>query len=97
MLSSNKQEEIKLFNPLTQNLKPKTGEKNNNKNSQKKITINCDNKKEKEKNIIIDEPLRKDAQTQTEDIFFKMHGSYFAGEYPILQSKLNRNFFLLKK
>ena len=84
--------EIKLFNPLTQNLKPKTEEKNNNKNSQKKITINCDNKKEKEKNIIIDEPLRKDAQTQTEDIFFKMHWSYFAGEYPILQSKLNRNF-----
>ena len=94
--------EIKLFNPLTQNLKPQTGEKKNDKKSQKKIIINCNNTKkekeqkeklEKEKMVnFITEPPRKDAQTQTEDIFFKMHWSYFAGEYPILQSKLGNRF-----
>jgi hypothetical protein len=97
--------EIKLFNPLTQNLKPQTGDKNEKKNDkkyQKKIIINCNNsKKEKEQKEKIEkekipnfitEPPRKDAQTQTEDIFFKMHWSYFAGEYPILQSKLGNRF-----
>ena len=96
--------EIKLFNPLTQNLKPQTGDKNDKK-PQKKIIINCNNTKkvekeqkekiEKEKTPnFITEPPRKDAQTQTEDIFFKMHWSYFAGEYPILQSKLGNRMMI---
>lgn len=38
---------------------------------------------------------RKDEGTQTEEIFFKMHWSYFAGEYPIkvgrIHSQMNCN------
>ena len=35
--------------------------------------------------------------TQTEEIFFKMHWSYFAGEYPIIQSKIGKTDLMSEK
>ena len=99
--------EIKLFNPLTQILKVTLNEQKNEKKLPQKIIINCDNTKkekvikEKEKNEkennILNAPPRKDAMTQTEEIFFKMHWSYFAGEYPIIQSKIWKKELMSEK
>ena len=84
--------EIKLFKP---NQNPKPQQQDNKlltkSKSMAKISIKC-----KEINENVQTPLskddanpnRKDAETQTEEIFFKMHWSYFAGDYPILQAKL---------
>ena len=90
----NETTEIKLYNPLKVNPKPPEPKSLIKSKSTSKIQINCDNKpKEKEvpprvkKEEEPPEPTRKDAETQTEEIFFKMHWSYFAGDYPILQGK----------
>ena len=92
--SMNETTEIKLYNPLKVNPKPPEPKSLIKSKSTSKIQINCDNKpKEKEvppgvkKEEEPPEPTRKDAETQTEEIFFKMHWSYFAGDYPILQGK----------
>jgi hypothetical protein len=89
--------DIKLYNPLNANNnaikeKPKTSEKV--EKIVKKIIINCDNNNnlvtpKKEENV---DPLKRDIGTQTEEIFFKMHWSFFAGDYKILQAKNNNNF-----
>ena len=93
--------DIKLYNPLNVNNinnnvikeKPKTNEKIEKKIN--KIIINCNNNNnlittKKEENT---DPLKKDVGTQTEEIFFKMHWSFFAGDYKILQAKNNNNKF----
>ena len=90
--------DIKLYNPLNVNNnvikeKPKTSEKIEKKVN--KIIINCNNNNnnnlittKKEENV---DALKKDVGTQTEEIFFKMHWSFFAGDYKILQAKNNNN------
>ena len=90
VLNDNKQE-IKLFKPNNQPPKPQEPKLLNKSKSVAKITIKC---KETNDNppppVCKDEIImsnKKDAQTQTEEIFFKMHWSYFAGDYPILQGK----------
>ena len=61
-----------------------------------KIQINCKDTKTVDKDAPSppvpkekDEPPsnKRDAETQTEEIFFKMHWSHFVGDYPILQGK----------
>jgi hypothetical protein len=88
--------EIKLFKP-NQNAKSQQQQQDNKlltkSKSMAKISIKC-----KEINDNIQSPPlskedincsnKKDAETQTEEIFFKMHWSYFAGDYPILQAKV---------
>jgi hypothetical protein len=61
--------------------------------AQAKIIINCLNEKNKKSNAnqteqhVLTDPSMKDDFTQTEEIFFKMHWSYFTGKYKILQCR----------
>ena len=53
-----------------------------------KIAIKCKETNENQITRIVKDKkhvIRKDAETQTEEIFFKMHWSYFVGDYVILQ------------
>ena len=65
-----------------------------------KIVINCNTKlKKNQKKInLITDPNMKSEYTQTEEIFFKMHWSYFSGQYKIIDCgprliTTNRNYF----
>ena len=86
--------EIKIFKP---NQNTKSQIQDNNKlltksKSMTKISIKCKEINENVHSQLSKEDNncsnRKDAETQTEEIFFKMHWSYFAGDYPILQAKV---------
>ena len=83
--------DIELFNPLKEAAKKLEEEKKKKKNAAK-IFINCNITKKI--NIIqkpmVTDPNMKHEYTQTEEIFFKMHWSYFAGQYKIMQFKKNR-------
>ena len=63
--------------------------------TQAKIIINCLNDRNKKNNAnqmqqpVLTDPSMKDDYTQTEEIFFKMHWSYFTGKYKILQCRKN--------
>ena len=98
--------DIELFNPIKEAAKRLEEEKRKKNKSSSKIVINCNidkNKKiEKNQQPIFTDPNMKNAYTQTEEIFFKMHWSYFTGQYKILSSKSkiippNNNYFGLSQ
>ena len=65
----------------------------NNHNNNKEITINNIKTNTNNKDIIINNHLI-DSQTQTEQIFFKMHWTYFLGTYNIITPKINYKNYL---
>ncbi len=90
--------DIELFNPLKEAAKKLEEEKR--KKSKSKIVINCNNtdklKKMLRKQVIMTDTNMKNAYTQTEEIFFKKHWSFFSGQYKILSCNrfnfLNNNY-----
>ena len=104
--NKNRDLDIELFNPIKEAAKRLEEEKRKKNKSSSKIVINCNidkNKKiEKNQQPIFTDPNMKNAYTQTEEIFFKMHWSYFTGQYKILSSKSkiippNNNYFGLSQ
>ena len=99
--NKNRDLDIELYNPLKEAAK-KLEEEKKKKNKNSKIIINCNNN-DKIKKIIKQqtaptEPNTKNEYTQTEEIFFKMHWSYFKDQYKIMSCNrkwplLNRNNF----
>ena len=88
--NKNRDLDIELFNPFKEAAK-KLEEEKRKKSKNSKIIINCNNSNEKNKKInkpqiIPTEPGMKNEYTQTEEIFFKMHWSYFSGQYKIMSS-----------
>ena len=86
--------DIELFNPLKETARKLEEEKKKKINkTQAKIIINCINDKNKKNNSnqvqqpVLTDPSMKDDYTQTEEIFFKMHWSYFAGKYKIINCR----------
>jgi hypothetical protein len=86
--------DIELYNPLKEAAKKLQEEKR--KKGKSKIIINCNNseklKKIIRKQVILTDTNMKNEYTQTEEIFFKKHWSYFSGQYKILSC--NRMNFL---
>ena len=84
--NKNRDLDIELFNPIKEAAKKLEEEKR--KKSKSKIIINCNNIEKIKKMIkqptIPKEPSTKNEYTQTEEIFFKMHWTYFSGQYKIL-------------
>ena len=80
----NKDINIELFNPIKEAAK-KLEEERKKKLNASKIIINCNNISNK---IALQNLYSntKNEYTQTEDIFFKMHWSYFAGQYKIIDA-----------
>ena len=94
----NRDLDIELFNPLKEAAKRQEEEKKKKNKNPTKIVINCNDKNKK--NVPIPQPMLTDSNmkneyTQTEEIFFKMHWSYFTGQYKIVSCKrrglLNNN------
>ena len=86
--NNNNRQEIKLFKPNNKPLKQLEIKAINKSKSMSKIAIKCKETTENQITKIIKDKkdiIRKDAETQTEEIFFKMHWSYFVGDYVILQ------------
>ena len=86
----NRDLDIELFNPLKEAAKRQEEEKKKKKQNATKIVINCNDKNKR--NNQIQQPLLTDSNmkneyTQTEEIFFKMHWSYFTGQYKIVSCK----------
>ena len=84
--NKNRDLDIELFNPLKEAAK-KLEEEKRKKNKNSKIIIKCNNEKIKKiikQQITPTEPNTKNEYTQTEEIFFKMHWSYFKDKYTIL-------------
>ena len=86
----NRDLDIELFNPLKEAAKRQEEEKKKKKQKATKIVINCNDKNKR--NNQIQQPLLTDSNmkneyTQTEEIFFKMHWSYFTGQYKIVSCK----------
>ena len=89
--NKNRDLDIELFNPIKEAAKKLEEEKKRKNKSATKIIINCNsdkNKKiEKMQQPLFTDPNMKNEYTQTEEIFFKMHWSYFTGQYKILTCK----------
>ena len=89
--NKNRDLDIELFNPLKEAARRLEEEKKKKNKSSTKIVINCNidkNKKnEKTEQPLLTDPNMKHEYTQTEEIFFKMHWSYFTGQYKILNCK----------
>ena len=86
--NKNRDLDIELFNPIKEAAK-KLEEEKKKKLKNPKIIINCNNANDKNKKnlkqqTIMTDPNMKNEYTQTEEIFFKMHWSYFSGQYKIL-------------
>ena len=84
--NKNRDLDIELFNPMKEAAK-RLEEEKRKKNKNSKIIINCNNEKIKtiiKQQITPTEPNTKNEYTQTEEIFFKMHWSYFNGQYKIM-------------
>ena len=86
--NKNRDLDIELFNPIKEAAK-KLEEEKKKKLKNPKIIINCNNandknKKNQKQQTIMTDPNMKNEYTQTEEIFFKMHWSYFSGQYKIL-------------
>ena len=82
--------DIELFNPLKEAAKRQEEEKKKKKQNATKIVINCNDKNKKNNQIqqpLLTDSNMKDEYTQTEEIFFKMHWSYFTGQYKIVSCK----------
>ena len=98
--NKNRDLNIELFNPLKEAAR-RLEEEKKKKNKNLKIVINCNTKLKKNQNKInlITDPNMKSEYTQTEEIFFKMHWSYFSGQYKIMSCSkfgnfVNNNFLL---
>ena len=90
----NRDLDIELFNPMKETARRLEEERKKKMNkTPAKIIINCINDKNKKNNAnqiqqpVLTDPSMKDDYTQTEEIFFKMHWSYFTGKYKILQCR----------
>ena len=92
--NKNRDLDIELFNPLKE--AKKLEEEKKKKLKSPKIIINCNFLDKKKQNIkqqtIMTDPNMKNEYTQTEEIFFKMHWSYFSGQYKILSCKKKNNY-----
>ena len=90
--NKNRDLNIELFNPLKEAAR-RLEEEKKKKNKNLKIVINCNTKlKKNQKKInLITDPNMKSEYTQTEEIFFKMHWSYFSGQYKIMSSNILGN------
>ena len=91
----NKDLNIELFNPLKEAARRLEEEKKRKLNAAK-IVINCNNTNKV--NIQNLSSNTKNEYTQTEEIFFKMHWTYFSGQYKIIDCgpRLiynNKNYF----
>ena len=105
--NKNRDLDIELFNPIKEAARRLEEEKRKKNKSSTKIVINCNldkNKKnEKIQQSLMTDPNMKSEYTQTEEIFFKMHWSYFTGQYKILSCKTrgtlpnNINYFGLSQ
>ena len=98
--NKNRDLDIELFNPIKEAARRLEEEKKKKNKSSTKIVINCNNEKnkkiEKIQQTLFTDPNMKNEYTQTEEIFFKMHWSYFTGQYKILTCKsrgMNNNYF----
>ena len=95
--NKNRDLDIELFNPIKEAAK-KLEEEKKKKIKNTKIIINCNFKariSRKRNNIVTDSNMKSE-YTQTEEIFFKMHWTYFSGQYKIMScnkfpSYLNNN------
>ena len=95
--NKNRDLDIELFNPIKEAAK-KLEEEKKKKIKNTKIIINCNFKtrlSRKRQNIVTDSNMKSE-YTQTEEIFFKMHWTYFSGQYKIMScnkfpSYLNNN------
>ena len=76
----NKDLNIELFNPIKEAARRLEEEKKKKLNAAK-IVINCNNNRINLQNI---NNNTKEDYTQTEEIFFKMHWTYFSGQYKII-------------
>ena len=83
--NKNRDLDIELFNPIKEAAK-KLEEEKKKKIKNTKIIINCNFKtrlSRKRQNILTDSNMKSE-YTQTEEIFFKMHWTYFSGQYKIM-------------
>ena len=90
----NKDLNIELFNPIKE-AQRRLEEERKKKLAAAKIVINCNNNKINLQNL---NSNTKNEYTQTEEIFFKMHWTYFAGQYKIIDCgprliTSNKNYF----
>ena len=90
----NKDLNIELFNPIKE-AQRRLEEERKKKLNAAKIVINCNNNKINLQNL---NSNTKNEYTQTEEIFFKMHWTYFAGQYKIIDCgprliTNNKNYF----
>ena len=90
----NKDLNIELFNPIKE-AQRRLEEERKKKLAAAKIVINCNNNKINIQNL---NSNTKNEYTQTEEIFFKMHWTYFAGQYKIIDCgprliTSNKNYF----
>ena len=97
--NKNRDLNIELYNPIKEAAK-KMEEERKKKIKNSKIIINCNFKAKKSlrRQSLITDTNMKNEYTQTEEIFFKMHWSYFSGQYKIMSSNklgdyLNSNNF----
>ena len=97
--NKNRDLNIELYNPIKEAAK-KMEEERKKKIKNSKIIINCNFKAKKSlrRQSLITDTNMKNEYTQTEEIFFKMHWSYFSGQYKIMSCNklgdyLNSNNF----
>ena len=92
--NKNRDLNIELYNPIKEAEK-KIEEERRKKLRNSKIFINCNIKTRKnmrKQNLITDSHV-KNEYTQTEEIFFKMHWTYFSGQYKIMSSNKLGDYF----
>ena len=92
--NKNRDLNIELYNPIKEAEK-KIEEERKKKLRNSKIFINCNIKSRKnmrKQNLITDSNM-KNEYTQTEEIFFKMHWSYFSGQYKIMSCNKLEDYF----
>ena len=90
----NKDLNIELFNPIKEAAR-RLEEERKKKLNAAKIVINCNNNRINLQNLSSN---TKNEYTQTEEIFFKMHWTYFSGQYKIIDCGprliyTNKNYF----
>ena len=88
--NKNRDLNIELFNPIKEAAKRLEEEKKKKNNKSSKIIINCNpklKKNQKRLNLITDSNMKSE-YTQTEEIFFKMHWSYFSGQYKLMSATI---------
>ena len=92
--NKNRDLNIELYNPIKEAEK-KIEEERRKKLRNSKIFINCNMKTRKnmrKQNLITDSHV-KNEYTQTEEIFFKMHWTYFSGQYKIMSCNKLGDYF----